>query len=247
MTGRRAPRPSCSAKSSFDAWAHHPYTSGGPSHQAIRPDDVSLGDLPDMRRLLQAAGRAGHVSSQGRLRFWITEFSWETKPPDPYGVPLRVHARWVAEAMYRMWSDGVSLLVWFQLRDTPAGTPWEPFGQAGLFFRTTDRYADERRKPTARAFEFPFVAVPERGRVTLWGRTPDSRRHRVTVERRTRGGWAPLVRLRSNTHGIFRSRRRNLDGEVLRARVGSSRSLPFKAVPTRDRPVQPFGNQPVVR
>ena len=61
-------------------------------------------------------------------------------------------------------------------------------------------------------------------------------------ERRVRGRWTRLQRVRANAHGIFRLRRTNLEGAVLRARVGSSRSLPFKAVPTRDRETQPFGD-----
>jgi hypothetical protein len=244
MTGRRRPRPSCGSKSSFDVWAHHPYTSGDPRHEANRPDDVSLGDLPEMRRLLLAAERAGHVTAPGRVGFWITEFSWDTKPPDPDGVPVRRHARWLAEAMYRMWSNGVSLLVWFQLRDTPTGSDWVPFGEAGLFFKTTDRYADERAKPAARVFEFPFAAVPEHGRVTLWGRTPDSRRHTVAIERRSHGRWSRVARVTANAHGIFLLRRTNLNGAVLRAHVGRSRSLAFEAVPTRDHPVRPFGDGP---
>ena len=50
----------------FDIWSHHPYTSGGPTHEACRPDDVSLGDLPEMRAVLDAAVRAGHVVSRRR-------------------------------------------------------------------------------------------------------------------------------------------------------------------------------------
>jgi hypothetical protein len=242
MSGYPRPKPSCDARSYFDVWSHHPYTAGGPSHQAIQENNASLGDLPDMRRLLSAARRAGHVVSRGSARFWVTEFSWESKPMDPFGVPLRVHGRWVAEALYRMWRNGVSLVSWFALRDgPPAGRELGFTLQGGLFFRTTERYADERAKPAARAFEFPFVAVPQRGRVILWGRTPDSRRHTVTVERRVRGRWHRLRRVRTNAHGIFLLRRKDLAGAVLRARVGRSRSLPFKAVRTRDRPTQPFG------
>jgi hypothetical protein len=227
----------------FDVWSHHPYTAGGPRHHASQDNNVSIGDLPEMRRVLSAARRAHRVLSRGAPRFWVTEFSWESKPMDRQGVPLRVHGRWVAEALYRMWRDGVSFVSWFALRDgPPAGRELGFTLQGGLYFRTTDRYADERVKPAALAFEFPFVAVPERGRVTLWGRTPDSQRHTVTVERRARGRWTRLKRIRSNAHGIFLLRRSNLDGAVLRARVGSSRSLPFKAVPTPDRETQPFGD-----
>ena len=33
----------------FDVWSHHPYTFGGPFGHAKNPDDVELGDLPQMR------------------------------------------------------------------------------------------------------------------------------------------------------------------------------------------------------
>jgi len=67
---------------------------------------------------------------------------------------LREHARWVSEALYRMWQDGVSLVVWFQLRDNPKGTfTWGQTYQSGLYFRTTPLYADEREKPAALATE----------------------------------------------------------------------------------------------
>ena len=47
----------------FDAWAHHPYTSGGPTHKAFARDDASLGDLPAMRRILRRTGNGDRRSS----------------------------------------------------------------------------------------------------------------------------------------------------------------------------------------
>jgi hypothetical protein len=245
VPGGPPPEVNCGARSRFDAWAHHPYTSGGPTHEASLVEDASLGDLPELRRILASARRRGHVLPRRGTRFWITEFSWDSKPPDRWGVPLQRHARWVSEALYRMWKNGASLVTWFALRDGPPGK--EAFGfvmQAGLYFRTTERYADERAKPAAEAFRFPFVAVPERGRVTIWGRTPDARRHSVTIERRRGGGWSRLDRIRTNAHGIFRTRRRGVFGATLRARVGAAASLPFKAARTADKPVWPFGDAP---
>ena len=80
--------------------------------------------------------------------------------------------------------------------------------------------------------------------MTIWGRTPDSSRQVVTIERRRGGRWARLDRIRTNRHGIFRSRRKRLGGAVLRARVGKTASLPFRAVRTPDLPVRPFGDGP---
>jgi len=51
-----AGRPICANRTSFDIWSTHPYTSGGPTHHAELPYDVSLGDLPEMH---SAAGCCG--------------------------------------------------------------------------------------------------------------------------------------------------------------------------------------------
>ena len=220
----------------FDVWAMHPYTSGPPARHAAAPGDVSVGDLPAVRRLLDRRGHRG-------APLWATEFSWDSAPPDPFAVPLREHARWVAEGLYRMWRHGVSLVVWFQLRDNPKGPEqWSQSFQSGLYFKTQERYADERAKPALTAFRFPFVALPARGGVKIWGRTPTSERARVAVEVRRRGRWRRVATPRADGDGIFGRRLgRGLRGAVIRARIGGDASLPFVARPTRDRYVYPFG------
>jgi hypothetical protein len=236
------PLPGCEP-AQFDVWSHHPYTSGDPSHKAQSPIDVSLGDLPRMRRVLRAAIRAGHVASAGPVRFWVTEFSWDTQPPDRKAVPLRLHKRWVAEALYRMWRNGVSLVTWFQLRDEPNyGLPDRDTFQSGLYFRCASALRCDRPKPSLRAFRFPFVAFRDGRRVRVWGRTPGGRRGRVIVEQRS-GGWKRLARLRADRSGIFaRSLRTSSPGE-LRARFMGSRdtSAPFSLKRPPDRFVNPFG------
>src|SRR5207248_10179685 len=109
MSKGATPRRTCTNRIAFDAWAHHPYTSGGPTHHALRPDDVSLGDLPEMRSLLDAAWRAGSITARHAPQFWVTEFSWDSDPPDPKAVPAQLEARWVAEALYRMWQSRISV------------------------------------------------------------------------------------------------------------------------------------------
>ncbi len=235
-------KPTCDARSRFDVWSHHPYTSGGPNHHASLPDDVSLGDLPEMRRMLNAAVRAGHVVSRQPVRFWVTEFAWDSSPPDAKGVPARTHARWVAEALYRMWSNGISLVTWNQLRDDSMRSS---LYQSGLYYRgaTIER---DRPKPALRAFRFPFVALPERGAVTVWGRTPTSRAEAVLVQRRSGRGWMRVKTLRADRYGIFRSRLQAPKGSYLRAQIfsGGEASLPFRVVKTVDRPMFAFGTLP---
>ena len=138
------PQPTCSARVHFDVWSTDPYTAGGPTHQAHRPNDVSLGDLPEMKAVLDAGVAAGHIVSPQPVQFWVTEFSWDSNPPDPAGVPAALEGRWVAEALYRMWSAGVSLVVWFTLRDQPVHT--EPVPVGSLFFRRGDHGATGRSR-----------------------------------------------------------------------------------------------------
>jgi hypothetical protein len=233
-------KPVCSARAKFDVWSHHPYTSGGPTHHAFRAEDVSLGDLPEMRAVLDAAIRSRHIVSRSRPGFWITEFSWDTNPPDAGGVPLALHARWTAEALYRMWSSGVSLVTWWGLRDEPY--PAQPF-QSGLYFRGATLQRD-RPKPALEAFRFPFVAYSRGGSVAVWGRTPSSRAARVRIEQRVGGSWRRLGVVRANRFGIFAATLPRSGGGDIRAHVGTHTDLSnrFSLKRPKDRFLYPFGD-----
>jgi hypothetical protein len=227
--------PTCRARAEFDVWSHHPYTSGGPTHEAFGRDDVSLGDLPEMRAVLDAAIRHRKIVSRRRVRFWVTEFSWDTSPPDPEGVPLALHRRWVSEALYQMWRSRVSLVVWLQIRD--AAHRRSPF-QAGLYF------ASGRPKPALQAFRFAFVAYTRGRRVYTWGRTPFGAPGRIAVEQRAGRRWRRLGTVSTGPHGVFeRTFARRGRGD-LRAQVVASgeTSRAFSLTRPRDRFVYPFGS-----
>jgi hypothetical protein len=202
LSAAKRPRPVCAERSVLDAFSIHPYTSGGPTHRASNPNDVSLGNAPEVRRILDVAVRYRHIVSTSRPQLWVTEFSWDTKPPDPnpLATPLRLQARWTAEALYRMWKAGVRVVTWFQLRDDL--WPQSPF-QSGLYFRSGVRMALDEPKPTLTAFRFPFVAYRQRGGVFVWGRAPAGRPARVVVEQRGRRTWKRIATIRSNRYGIF--------------------------------------------
>jgi hypothetical protein len=206
---------------------------------AAHAGDVSVAELPAMKSVLDAAVRAGHISSGAGVRFWVTEFSWDSSPPDPGGVPAALEGRWVSEALYRMWSAGVSLVTWFTLRDQPFAT--SPY-QSGLYYRGAT-LARDRPKPALTAFRFPFVVFPLSGRVSVWGRTPGSAAGRVLVEQHNASGWRRVAVLEANAVGIFSARLRTTSRGPLRAVLSSAsaKSLPFSLVNVPDRPFQPFG------
>lgn len=169
--------------------------------------------------------RLGHVVSTDPVRFWVTEFGWDTNPPDPKEVPLRLHARWVAEALYRMWDAGVSLVTWYLLRDYPIAQ--KPY-QSGLYLRGATLAAD-RPKPSLTAFRFPFVALPTGGRILLWGCTPGGKPGAVVVEQRASAGWTKRVTLEANRFGIFSAEVQAAGAGDFRASLadGSASSVPF--------------------
>jgi hypothetical protein len=232
-------KPACTDPVHFDVWSTDPYSAGGPSHHAARPNDVSVADLPKMKAVLDAGVAAGHVVSTVPVRFWVTEFSWDSNPPDPAGVPAKLEGRWVAEALYRMWTDGVSLVTWFNIRDHPiVSSPY----QSGLYYAGATPQTD-RPKPALTAFRFPFVAYADHGRISVWGRTPTSKQGPVEIEQRTGAGWKRVATLGANGVGIFSA---DLDTGLkgpLRAVVSrpAATSLPFSLVRPPDATYQPFG------
>jgi hypothetical protein len=223
-----------SVPAKFDVWAHHPYTSGGPTHRALKRDDVSLGDLPEMRKVLRSAVRTGRViSASGSAGFWVTEFSWDSSPPDRRAVPSVVHARWVSEALYRMWLNGVTMVTWFRIQDDPLSQ--SPY-QSGFYM------ASGVRKRSFTAFRFPVVAFAKRSGTYVWGKTPRGVPGRVVVEVKVGRRWRHLGRLNTDRYGIFRKTyRTRIRRGYVRARLGSEKSLPFSLTPVADRYVNPFG------
>ena len=91
--------PTCRNRVRFDVWSTHPYTSGGPTHHAIRPDDVSLGDLPEMRAVLDAASRAHHIVSAHPSAVLGHGVQLGLEAARPGGVPRKLLKRWVPQAL----------------------------------------------------------------------------------------------------------------------------------------------------
>jgi hypothetical protein len=194
--------------------------------------------MDEMRAVLNTAIKANHVVSKQKVRLWVTEFSWDSKPPDPKGVPVALETRWVAQALYQMWNSGVSLVTWFILRDQPRATS---YWQSGLYYAGSHGISSDRAKPILRAFRFPFVALPrisnKKTTVLLWGRTPTSSAGSVLIERKSGSKWKRVKRLSANRYGIFKaSIAKPAKTVYLRARLanGKDQSAQFslKAAPT---------------
>jgi hypothetical protein len=192
-----------------------------------------------MRALLLAAIRWNRVVHEKPVKFWVTELGWITKPPRAGGVPLSLHARWVAEALYRSWRAHVSLVTWFPLVDVPrAQGPY----QSGLYFSSL-----EPKTRSLLAYRFPFVAYVRSGRVFTWGRTPpDWTNNDIRVQRLTSNGWRTIGSVFAGSSGLFAKTFSTATSGVLRAVVtdgtnalGSNR---FSLKRPRDPYICAFGN-----
>ncbi len=214
----RCPRPA-----RFDVLSDHPIAVGAPDEPAASPLDVTTPDIWRLTRVLRAAERHRLVRPAGRRRpLWVTEFWYDSDPPDPRGVPLHRQARWYEQDLYEFWRQGARAAVALQLRDAPPGRGYRFTSQSGAYF------LDGAAKPSRTAFRFPLVArrLDRRG-VLVWGIAP--RAGRVRIELRQGGRWHTLAAPRTRGRPRpFVARLRLAGRAVLRARIGGETSLAWR-------------------
>lgn len=221
LRGRRLRPARCPDPARLDAIAHHPYSVRGARSRALNADDASVPDVGKLTRIVRAAVRKRRALPRGRKRTWVTEVSWDSRPPDPDGVPARTQARWLAEAFYLLWRQGVDTIAWFHVRDELPRPSYAATYQSGVLF------ADGRPKPAARAFRFPFVLDRGRGgRVRAWGKPPAG--GPIVIEQRAAGRWRTLAALRRGRGQVFFIALRLRGTGAVRARAGGDVSLPYR-------------------
>ncbi|HEY8082570.1 MAG TPA: hypothetical protein VIE64_03295 [Solirubrobacterales bacterium] len=222
LRGARLRPLACPQPAHFDIGAHNPINVWAPSRGAVSPLDVSTPDIGRLTKIIKKAVASRRALPAKHKPFWATELWWDSNPPDPQGIPLGRHARFVAKSLFVLWRQGVSAVIWWYLRDQSPGTAGFPATQqSGLFFR------EGQPKPALRAFRFPFVASRgKHGQVLLWGKAPSP--GRLIVERRRRRGWAPLAHPVASSGRIFLARVDAAGGLLLRARQGGERSLSWR-------------------
>ena len=216
----RAPRPraSTSGRTTRTRTAARSTTRRQRRRLARRP--------PEMRGLLNAAVRLGHVASRHRSSFWVTEFAGTRTPPDPHGDAARAPARWVAEALYRMWRNGVDTGDLVPAPRRPARDELLPVGSVlpGREHRPRPAEVHPLRVP------LPVRRRPTRQGVLVWGRLPPGSAGRVEIERRTGPTWRPVARITADPYGVFRAVLPTPAAGPLRARLpGGVSSLPFSS------------------
>jgi hypothetical protein len=196
LQGSRLRPAACRDPAHFDVFAHHPYSVGGPRRAALNADDAAVPDMYKFVRLLRAAERTRRALPQGHKRLWVTEMSWDSFPPDPGGIPVEQHARWLEDAFFLLWRQGVDTILWFGVRDQAPNPDYASTNQSGVLFR------DGSPKPAATAYRFPFVAERvSSSRVRVWGLAP--RRATVLIKRRSQAGPKTIAVIHVGRNRVF--------------------------------------------
>jgi hypothetical protein len=169
-------------------WAHHPYElSIAPNQPPHHEDDwLTLGNLRDLNRLLRRIRARYAQPPQTPSRVYLTEYGYQTDPPESDGVSPALQAEYLNHAEYLTWRDqSVRTLGQFPLKD---GTPVDSTFQSGL------RTAKGVRKPAYDAYALPVWLPSPRvsvgGKLKVWGlvrAAPNGRRAQVSIQVRRRG------------------------------------------------------------
>ncbi len=178
----------------LDVYAHHPYP-GSPRETPFSGgcgscSSITMANLP---ALLAAVARAF-----GPKRVWLTEYGYQTNPPDRFfGVSPFQQATLIGLAALRAYElPRVDMLIQFMYRDEADVGAW----QSGL---VTNAGAP---KPALASFALPLAQLARHGRqVALWGQVrPGSgpQPYRLQV---FRGGWRWLTATAATSpRGFFR-------------------------------------------
>jgi hypothetical protein len=124
----------------FDAYAHHPYSGDPKFRPGAKPRNPRAVTLGNIQRLVSEVTRL-----YGRKPIWITEYAYETSPPDRiFGVAWARQATYLREAYgIARRNPRIEMLLWFLARDEARPTGW----QSGFVS------AGGRRKPGFYAFQ----------------------------------------------------------------------------------------------
>jgi hypothetical protein len=201
MVGMRA------AHAKLDAYAQNPYPAS--------PRETPFYDPCSYCRTLTMARlpliRADVTRYFGSKPIWLTEYGYQTNPPDRIlGVSYAKQASYEAAASLRVWQQaGVTILIHFLVRDEPELGGW----QSGFFT------AAGGTKPSYRGFGLPLAEVSRRGATTVvWGQVrPGEGRRRYLLQRWTGRRWVSVGGSRlTDARGSFQRRLLARPGTKLR-------------------------------
>lgn len=218
-------RQACSESAAhFDVIASDPYEVGSPTTSAVVKDDASAPDLDKLTRLVHKALSAGTLLPRAPKPLWVTEFSYDSNPPNPQAVSTATQARWLEESFYVFWREGVSTAIWYLISDQTGAISTHYF--SGVYFH------DGKPKPSLVAYRFPFVVMKNgtsakpATTASVWGIAPVT--GTVNVQRKVGHGWKTIFSTHVRSGNVFVRNVAASQTGYYRAVAGGQYSLAWK-------------------
>ena len=207
---------------SATGYGHHPYELiFGPKRKPLSANWVTLANLSKLTQTLDRAFR--RYGSRRKLPLYLTEYGYQTNPPDRTGVSYARQAAYLNQAEYIAYRNRrVRTLAQFLLVDddikVPAGF------QSGLVTRTG------RKKPSFNAYRLP-VWVTRRGRTAkVWAllrSAPNGKAAKARVQFRAKGSrrWRTVKTVTTKNRRNYLTTSVRVRGKgAIRVRYGSAAS-----------------------
>ena len=208
--GRKARKRGCRKFKAIpgSGFAFHPYTpAGGPNVKTDHRDEVTIRYLHRLVKTLNRLGKKNRLKKR-RMKIWVTEFGFQTDPPDPFQTPIRKVPRFMGLSEWTTWRNPrvASHAQYLLYDDKPSGSGFARYSG----FQTGIRFANGRAKPGVyKAYRAPFYVRRRGGRkVEVWGGVRAAGRGRRVVIQSKRGKkkWKRVARTRTGKRGYFRKR-----------------------------------------
>jgi hypothetical protein len=193
------------SKLNIGGWAIHPYNQGGfgpPNRKTTSKTALPQQYIPRLHRLMKRAAGRGRVP--GGRGIFMTEFGYQTNPPDPISFTSpKEQAQYINESDRLFYGDPrVKTVAQYQLVDVKKADQYN----SGL------RFAGGQKKASYDAYRLPIVVTKRSSRrVEVWGQVRPARFARTLgsfvkpeVQFSLGGAWKTVGRPSPNSVGIFK-------------------------------------------
>jgi hypothetical protein len=170
-----------------NGYAHHPYElTFAPATPPSDPDYATTGNLPALSTALRDC-MVAYRTGRG-MPVYLTEFGYNTDPPNPAGVTLSQQALYLNEAEYLAYRDSAvrSMDQFLLADDAPRPGRNGVTAGYGATFQTGLEFHNGQAKPALDAYRLPLFLPRSRvrrgGAVEVWGMVRPARGPGARVE-----------------------------------------------------------------
>lgn len=188
------------AKLNIGGFAIHPYNFGGygtPRSKVNRKTALPIAYVPRLHKLIGIAARRGRISR--RAPVFVTEFGYQTKPPDRFGRSFAEQAQFINESDRLFYGDSrVAMVAQYELTDPPEVDQFN----SGL--RRAERSGRDT-KPAYDAYRLPIVVTRRSpSSVEVYGQKRPDGSNVVQLQASSGGAFTAVRDVRVNSRGFFR-------------------------------------------